>query len=95
MPRRSVDIAFTRQKVAVFLDGCFWHSGPDHATSPKANADWWRTKLDRNMTRDRETTEYLSALGWVVLRFWEHEVPDAVAKRVRDVVANRRQAVAR
>ncbi|MGW5635888.1 very short patch repair endonuclease [Streptomyces sp. NPDC003832] len=95
MHRRSVDIAFTRQKVAVFLDGCFWHSCPDHATSPKANADWWRTKLDRNTTRDRETTEHLSALGWVVLRFWEHEVPDAVAKRVRDVVANRRQPVAR
>ncbi|MFE7616760.1 very short patch repair endonuclease [Streptomyces sp. NPDC057496] len=94
-PRRRVDIAFTRQKVAVFLDGCFWHGCPSHATSPKENADWWRAKLDRNATRDRETTEHLSALGWVVLRFWEHEVPDAVATRVCDVVATRRQAMAR
>nr|WP_238545282.1 MULTISPECIES: very short patch repair endonuclease [Streptomyces] len=95
LPRRSIDIAFTRQKVAVLLDGCFWHGCPSHATSPKKHADWWRAKLERNVLRDRETTEHLSALGWAVLRFWEHEVPDAVAARVRDVVATRRQNVAR
>lgn len=94
MPRRSIDIAFTKHKVAIFLDGCFWHSCPNHATSPKANADWWRAKLDRNVMRDRETTEHLSASGWVVLRFWEHEVPTEVAERIRDVVMTRRQAVA-
>ncbi|MET9389568.1 very short patch repair endonuclease [Streptomyces sp. NPDC006624] len=92
MPRRSIDIAFTKYKVAVFLDGCFWHKCPNHTTSPKANAAWWRAKLDRNVMRDRETTEHLSALGWVVLRFWEHEVPTAVAERVHDVVMTRRQA---
>jgi DNA mismatch endonuclease (patch repair protein) len=94
MSRRSIDIAFTKHKVAVFLDGCFWHSCPNHATSPKANAAWWRAKLDRNVMRDRETTEHLSASGWVVLRFWEHEEPAAIAERVRDVVMARRQAVA-
>jgi DNA mismatch endonuclease (patch repair protein) len=94
MPRRSIDIAFTKHKVAVFLDGCFWHSCPNHATSPKANAAWWRAKLDRNVMRDRETTEHLSASGWVVLRFWEHEEPTAVAERVRNAVMTRRQAVA-
>ncbi|MFF4825789.1 very short patch repair endonuclease [Streptomyces sp. NPDC001312] len=95
MPRRTIDIAFTRQKVAVFLDGCFWHSCPDHATNPKANAAWWRAKLDRNVMRDRETTEHLSALNWVVLRFWEHEAPEAVAERICDVVEARRRAVDR
>ncbi|MFG2117810.1 very short patch repair endonuclease [Streptomyces sp. NPDC048710] len=90
LPRRRIDIAFTRQKVAVLLDGCFWHGCPNHATSPKGNADWWRAKLERNVMRDRETREHLSALGWAVLRFWEHEAPDAVAARVRDVVVIRR-----
>ncbi|MFD6548748.1 very short patch repair endonuclease [Streptomyces sp. NPDC058398] len=94
MPRRSIDIAFTKHKVAIFLDGCFWHSCPSHATSPKANADWWRAKLDRNVTRDRETTEHLSDSGWVVLRFWEHQAPTAVAERIRDVVMTRKQVVA-
>ncbi len=86
MPRRTIDIAFTRHKVAVFLDGCFWHSCPDHGSSPRTNAEWWRAKLDRNIKRDRETTEHLCGLGWTVLRFWEHEAPDAVAECIREVV---------
>ena len=56
LPRRRIDVAFPRAKVAVLIDGCFWHGCPQHATHPKANADWWRTKLERNMARDRETT---------------------------------------
>ncbi|MFD7444627.1 very short patch repair endonuclease [Streptomyces sp. NPDC059909] len=80
MPRRSIDIAFPGPKVAVFLDGCFWHGCPLHATHPKANAVWWREKLDRNMARDRETNEQLAKAGWTVLRFWEHETPEAVAQ---------------
>ncbi|MEU6286989.1 very short patch repair endonuclease [Streptomyces sp. NPDC046988] len=86
MPRRTIDIVFPRTKVAVFLDGCFWHGCPQHATHPKANAEWWRTKLDKNMARDAETTAHLQREGWTVLRFWEHEVPETVAKKVREAV---------
>ncbi|MFG3079304.1 very short patch repair endonuclease [Streptomyces parvulus] len=86
MPRRTIDIVFPRTKVAVFLDGCFWHGCPQHATHPKANAEWWRTKLDKNMARDAETTAHLQQEGWTVLRFWEHEVPETVANKVREAV---------
>ncbi|MFE2567573.1 very short patch repair endonuclease [Streptomyces mirabilis] len=89
MARRRIDVAFTRAKVAVLIDGCFWHGCPDHATQPKANAEWWRTKLDRNMARDQETAEHLTAQGWMVLRFWEHETPEEVAVRVRAAVESR------
>ncbi|MFG2945528.1 very short patch repair endonuclease [Streptomyces adustus] len=82
MPRRTIDIAFTKAKVAIFLDGCFWHGCPEHATHPKANAEWWRKKLDRNMSRDTETTEHLAASGWTVLRFWEHESAVDVARTI-------------
>jgi DNA mismatch endonuclease (patch repair protein) len=90
MARRRLDMAFTRAKVAVLIDGCFWHGCPEHATQPKANAEWWRQKLDRNMARDRETTEHLVAQGWTVLRFWEHEAPAAVAAQVAAAVEQRR-----
>ncbi|MFC5632843.1 very short patch repair endonuclease [Streptomyces bullii] len=90
MPRRRIDVAFPRAKVAVLIDGCFWHGCPQHATQPKANADWWRRKLDRNMARDRETTEHLLEAGWTVLRFWEHEAPAEVAVRVAAAVEQRR-----
>ncbi|MFF0072292.1 very short patch repair endonuclease [Streptomyces sp. NPDC005494] len=86
MSRRTIDIAFTRVKVAVFLDGCFWHGCPEHATQPKVNAGWWRQKLDRNMARDLETTEHLHAAGWTVLRFWEHESAAKVALQVAQAV---------
>ncbi|MFJ3496435.1 very short patch repair endonuclease [Streptomyces sp. NPDC086091] len=89
MARRRMDVAFTRAKVAVLIDGCFWHGCPQHATRPKANAEWWRAKLDRNMARDRETTDHLTALGWVVLRFWEHEAPQDVALKVGATVRRR------
>ncbi|MEU9054174.1 very short patch repair endonuclease [Streptomyces sp. NPDC048384] len=89
MPRRTIDIVFTKAKIAVFLDGCFWHGCPEHATQPKANAEWWREKLAKNVARDSETTRHLEAAGWTVLRFWEHERPDAVA---RSVAAARRLA---
>lgn len=82
MSRRTIDIAFTRAKVAVLIDGCFWHGCPVHATQPKSNAEWWRAKLERNMARDRETNEHLTEEGWTVLRFWEHEAPGEVAEQV-------------
>lgn len=85
MSRRTIDIVFPKAKVAVFLDGCFWHGCPQHATSPKSNAEWWRAKLDKNMARDVETTEYLEQEGWTVLRFWEHEPAEDVALRIRAV----------
>jgi DNA mismatch endonuclease (patch repair protein) len=90
MARRRIDVAFTSVKVAVLIDGCFWHGCPLHATQPKANAEWWRSKLDRNMARDRETTEHLIAEGWTVLRFWEHEAAEEVAARVAAAVQQRR-----
>ncbi|MFJ8753246.1 very short patch repair endonuclease [Streptomyces sp. NPDC102441] len=90
MSRRTIDIAFTRAKVAVFLDGCFWHGCPEHATQPRSNAEWWRQKLDRNMARDVETTEHLTAAGWTVLRFWEHEAAVLVAEQVAEVVDRER-----
>ncbi|MGW7543422.1 very short patch repair endonuclease [Streptomyces sp. NPDC054770] len=93
MARRRIDVAFTSIKLAVLIDGCFWHGCPEHATQPKANAEWWRQKLDRNMARDTETTEHLMAAGWEVLRFWEHEAPDAVALRVAETVQCRRAAI--
>ncbi|WP_238015564.1 very short patch repair endonuclease [Dactylosporangium sp. AC04546] len=76
------DLAFTRAKVAVFVDGCFWHCCPEHGTIPRNNRDWWRAKLDRNVARDRAKDVALADLGWVVLHVWEHEAPDAAADRV-------------
>ncbi|MGC4862808.1 very short patch repair endonuclease [Micromonospora sp. DT41] len=79
------DIAFTRARLAVFVDGCFWHLCPQHAVLPKNNATWWREKLQRNVQRDREKDEALAALGWTVLHVWEHEDPVAVAEIVEQL----------
>ncbi len=75
LPRRSIDIAFTRAKVAVFIDGCFWHGCPEHGQVPTANNAWWIAKLDRNRERDVATTAHLGDHGWTVLRIWEHTPP--------------------
>src|SRR6516165_9861601 len=73
------DIAFTGARVAVFIDGCFWHACPDHGVLPKNNREWWQKKLERNIARDREKDDQLVAMGWVVVHVWEHEDPvDAV-----------------
>jgi DNA mismatch endonuclease (patch repair protein) len=74
--RTRPDVVFTRAKVAVFVDGCFWHSCPDHATRPKRNDDYWLPKLARNVQRDRAHDAALSAHGWTVIRIWEHESLD-------------------
>ena len=66
----------------MFVDGCFWHGCPVHATHPVANAAWWELKLSRNVERDRETDEHLGVLGWLVMRFWEHEDMQAAADAV-------------
>jgi DNA mismatch endonuclease (patch repair protein) len=80
--RSRADIAFTRQRIAVFIDGCFWHGCPEHLHLPKANADYWTPKLARNVERDAEVTAILRGLGWTVLRFWEHEPAQATADRI-------------
>ena len=72
------DFVFPRLKLAVFVDGCFWHGCPEHATAPTRNSDYWGPKLARNKARDIETSQLLMDAGWVVLRFWEHEDPVAV-----------------
>jgi len=74
------DIALTRARIAVFVDGCFWHGCPEHAVAPKANAEWWRSKLDANVKRDRLTEDRLRETGWAVIRAWEHEDPTDVAE---------------
>lgn len=86
LTRRRADVVFTRRKVAVFVDGCFWHACPVHATSPRANAVWWRTKLDKNVARDRDTDDRLRRAGWTVVRVWEHEAVTEAADRVVLVV---------
>ena len=71
--RRTIDIAFPRQKLAVFVDGCFWHGCPQHGTRPSSNAEWWSTKISANVARDRDTDRLLAERGWTVIRVWEHE----------------------
>lgn len=86
MPRRTIDIAFPKKKLAVFVDGCFWHGCPDHGVRPKSNADWWAVKLAKNVERDAETTGVLRSLGWRVIRCWEHTAPDEAAVEVGAVL---------
>jgi DNA mismatch endonuclease, patch repair protein len=85
-----MDIGFTRARVAVFVDGCFWHGCPLHATWPTANADWWAAKINKNRERDGLTTAHLLGLGWAVVRVWEHEAPGEAADRVQEIVLGRR-----
>lgn len=84
--RRRCDVAFTRARVAVFVDGCWWHRCPLHATTPKANREWWIAKLNANVARDRDTDARLSEAGWTVIRAWEHENPADIADRVEAAV---------
>lgn len=89
LPRRTMDIAFTKAKVAVFVDGCFWHGCPVHGVAPKNNAEWWVGKLSANRARDAGTDAHLTRLGWIVFRVWEHESPMEVAGKIVDVVRSR------
>ncbi|HEX5054170.1 MAG TPA: DNA mismatch endonuclease Vsr [Planctomycetota bacterium] len=87
--RRRADLLFRSARVAVFVDGCFWHVCPRHASWPKANADWWRRKLKGNVERDRDTDRRLRREGWRVLRIWEHEDPVVAARKVLRAVRGR------
>jgi DNA mismatch endonuclease (patch repair protein) len=93
LPLRRVrpDIAFTGRKVAVFVDGCFWHACPEHGSQPKSNEWYWSPKLVKNVERDRAADEALRQAGWTVVRLWEHvPLPDAVALVVSAVGEPRR-----
>lgn len=87
--RRRADLVFIRSQVAVYVDGCFWHSCPTHATVPKANRDWWVAKLATNVERDRDTDARLAEAGWAAVRMWEHEDVTEAADRVEAVVRGR------
>lgn len=89
--RRRADVVFPTERVAVFVDGCFWHGCPEHGTTPKTNRAWWVEKLRANQVRDRDTTERLLEAGWAVVRAWEHEDAEQVADRVQAVVLQLRR----
>ena len=80
--RRTADVVFTRRKIAVFIDGCFWHGCPDHYVIPKTNVHYWSPKIETNLARDADTSAQLREAVWTVLRFWEHQAAADVAERV-------------
>jgi DNA mismatch endonuclease (patch repair protein) len=87
--RRRADIVFPRRRLAIYIDGCFWHGCPQHGTWPKSNAAWWRAKIEANQARDRDTDRRLREAGWIVVRAWEHESARPVADRVEQALRTR------
>lgn len=79
------DIALTKARIAVFVDGCFWHRCPTHGTSPKHNSEWWANKLEQNVDRDRRKDRQLEELGWRPLHVWEHEDPRLAAAKIHEI----------
>lgn len=94
LPRRA-DVVFRRARVAVFVDGCFWHGCPDHGTWPKANEQFWRAKILANRARDSDTSARLEARGWLVIRVWEHDDPTEVVRCIAKQVRIRLQSKTR
>lgn len=90
--RCQADVVFPRERIAVFVDGCWWHGCPQHGTRPKTNSEYWDAKLDRNLARDGRNNRLLSEAGWTVVRAWEHEPASEVADRVAETVRGRRKA---
>lgn len=82
------DFVFSKQKVALFVDGCFWHGCPKHANMPRNNQEFWAKKLQGNKDRDKLVNRELRKLGWTVVRVWEHELkePQKVAARIKDIL---------
>lgn len=91
--RRRADIVLGPAKLAVYVDGCFWHSCPVHGTLPKANREWWKEKLEANVRRDRDTDRQLEHAGWMVIRVWEHEDATEAAARIAERARERRITV--
>jgi DNA mismatch endonuclease, patch repair protein len=91
--RRTIDIAFPRARLAVYVDGCFWHGCPDHHVRPRANTEWWGWKIERNLARDRDTDRELRKAGWEPLRIWEHEPVEEAADQVVAAYQRRLQAL--
>ncbi|MFE3618228.1 very short patch repair endonuclease [Streptomyces anulatus] len=89
--RRRADVVFIRPKVAVFCDGCYWHGCPDHYRPARENRDFWRSKIETNRARDRDTDMRLRDAGWTVIRVWEHENPSLAAAHIAKLVADRRR----
>jgi DNA mismatch endonuclease (patch repair protein) len=93
--RRTADLLFARERLAVFVDGCFWHSCVAHSSTPHTNVAFWSEKLARTAERDRETDAALVAAGWTVLRIWEHEDPIAASHQVLKILMRLRGANSR
>ena len=91
LARRTIDIAFTRWRLAVFVDGCFWHGCPQHFNMPKNNQEWWEAKIAGNVARDADTDAHLRDAGWEVLRLWEHEPPMQAAEAILTALRHRRK----
>ena len=83
------DITFRPSKVAVFVDGCFWHNCPEHGTILKNNRAWWLEKFQRNQERDKRKDEQLKEMGWLPIHVWEHEDPDTAARNIKELVKKR------
>lgn len=89
--RTRPDVVLSQLRVAVFIDGCFWHRCPLHASDPKANSEYWAPKLEANVARDRRVDSALGEAGWEVIRVWEHESPEVAAPRIMAAVERRRK----
>lgn len=92
--RRTADVVFTKARVAVFVDGCYWHGCPDHHRPAKKGAAFWQEKIAGNQARDAETNEALGKAGWLVIRIWEHEDPEQSAQEVVKAVRSRQKSIA-
>lgn len=92
--RRTADLVFTRARVAVFVDGCFWHGCPEHHRPARQHSEFWTAKIQGNITRDADTDARLRAAGWRVIRIWEHEPATAAAARIKEMVTQTRECEA-
>ena len=90
--RRRADMLFRREKIAVFVDGCFWHSCPIHGSQAKSNARFWAEKIERNVERDRDTDRRLTAASWNVIRIWEHEDPLKAAETIESLIRRKQRS---
>jgi DNA mismatch endonuclease, patch repair protein len=86
--RACPDVVFTRRKIAVFVDGCYWHGCPEHGSMPVSNRDYWRAKISGNRARDAKTDTALRIAGWSVVRVWEHEDAEVAAREIATIVRN-------